>query len=47
MCPYCATSIELSRADLDAALTGEARTISLDEGSIPLAPQTEWRTADL
>jgi hypothetical protein len=29
MCPYCATSIELSRADLDAALTGEARATSL------------------
>lgn len=28
MCPYCATTVELSRADLDAALTGEARTIS-------------------
>ena len=47
MCPYCATPVELTAADLDAALTAEARTISFMGGNIPLVPQPEPRAADL
>jgi hypothetical protein len=47
MCPYCATSIELSRADLDAALTGEAKAISLVESNIPFVPKTVPSASDL
>jgi hypothetical protein len=46
MCPYCASPIEPSRVDLDAALTAEAKTISLVEDTIPLVPQAEARAAD-
>lgn len=46
MCPYCTSPIEPSQVDLDAALTEEARTISLVDGSIPLVPQHERRVAD-
>ena len=45
MRPYCATPVELSLADLDAALTGEARTIALVNDTIPLVPQPEQRAA--
>jgi hypothetical protein len=45
MCPYCATHVELSPADLDAALTGEAQTIAL-VNDIPLVPQPEQRAVD-
>jgi hypothetical protein len=47
MCPYCATQVELSPADLDAALTAEAKTISLVGNNIPVVPQAESRAADL
>jgi hypothetical protein len=47
MCPYCASPVELTAADLDAALTAEAKTISLVGDSIPLVPQAETRAADL
>jgi hypothetical protein len=47
MCPYCATPIELAPSDLDAALTAEAKTISLVGDSVPFVPQPEARTADL
>jgi len=46
MCPYCATPVELSLADLDAALTGEAQTIALVNDTTPLVPQPEQRAAD-
>jgi hypothetical protein len=46
MCPYCATPVELSLADLDAALTGQAKTIALVNDTIPLVPQPEQRAAD-
>ena len=46
MCPYCASRVEPSAVDLDAALTAEAKTIALVDGTIPLVPQTEPRTAD-
>ena len=46
MCPYCTTPIELTRADLDAALTAEAKTITLVDDTIPLVPQTGQRAAD-
>jgi hypothetical protein len=46
MCPYCATPVELSPADLDAALTGEVQTIALVNETIPLVPQPEQRAAD-
>ena len=46
MCPYCASPIDLSPADLDAALTAEAKTIALVDDTIPLVPQAEARAAD-
>ena len=46
MCPYCASPVELSQADLDAALTGEAKKIALVDDTITLVPQTERRVAD-
>jgi hypothetical protein len=46
MCPYCAFPVELSQADLDAALTGEAKKIALVDDTITLVPQTEPRVAD-
>jgi hypothetical protein len=47
MCPYCATpTTEPSSADLDAALTAEAKTIALIDETIPLVPQPEPRVAD-
>ena len=46
MCPYCATPVELSLADLDAALTGEAQTIALVNDTTSLVPQPEQRAAD-
>jgi hypothetical protein len=48
MCPYCATPVvfEPTQADLDAALTGEARTIAVVDDAIPLVPQPEPRVAD-
>jgi Double zinc ribbon len=46
MCPYCATPIGPSPVDLDAALTAEAKTISLVEDMIPLVPPAEPRAAD-
>jgi hypothetical protein len=47
MCPYCATTVELSAADLDAVLTAEAKTISLVGDNIPVVRQAESRAADL
>ena len=47
MCPYCATRVELTVADLDAALTAEAKTVALVGDNIPLVPQPEARAADL
>jgi hypothetical protein len=46
MCPYCATPIESAEVDLDAALTAEAKTITLIDDTIPLVPQAESRAAD-
>jgi hypothetical protein len=47
MCPYCATPVgEPSQVDLDAALTAEAKTITVVDDGIPLVPQTEPRVAD-
>jgi hypothetical protein len=45
LCPYCASAIEPSQADLDAALTAETQTITLVD-DIPLVPQPETRAAD-
>ena len=46
MCPYCAAPIQPSQVDLDAALTAEAKTITLIDDTIPLVPQHEPRAAD-
>jgi len=46
ICPYCASPIEPREADLDTALTAEAKAISLVDESIPLVPQPESRVAD-
>ena len=46
MCPYCATPVELTEADLDAALSAEAKTIALVDDTIALVPQPEPRVAD-
>jgi hypothetical protein len=47
LCPYCATAVvQPPEVDLDAALTAEAKTISLVDDSIPLVPQAEQRAAD-
>ena len=48
MCPYCATPAVAapSQVDLDAALTAEAKTITLVDDTIPLVPQSEQRAAD-
>ena len=47
MCPYCATPVvfEPPQVDLDAALTAEAHTISLVDGTVPLVPRRQ-RAAD-
>jgi hypothetical protein len=47
MCPYCASPIEPSRLDLDAALTAEARTlVAIDDAGADLLSQPEPRVAD-
>lgn len=48
MCPYCATPVVASpsQGDLDAALSAEARMITLVDDTIPLVPRTERRAAD-
>jgi hypothetical protein len=46
MCPYCATPVGPPGADLDEALTAEAKTIALVDDTIPLVPQSEPRVAD-
>jgi Double zinc ribbon len=46
ICPYCTAPIAPSQVDLDAALTAEAKTISLVDAPIPLVPQTDQRAAD-
>jgi hypothetical protein len=46
MCPYCASPIAPTQVDLDAALTAEAKTIALVDGTIPLVPQAEPHVAD-
>lgn len=46
MCPYCASPIEPTQVDLDAALTAEAQTIAVLDGTIPLVPQPEPRVVD-
>jgi hypothetical protein len=46
LCPYCASSIEPSRANLDAALTAEMQKITLVDDTVPLVPQAEPRVAD-
>jgi Double zinc ribbon len=45
ICPYCTSPIGPSAADLDAALTAEAKAIALVD-DIPLVPQTGPRIAD-
>ncbi len=45
MCPFCASQIEPSELDLDAALMAEAKTIALVNDGIPLVPQAEPRAA--
>jgi Double zinc ribbon len=45
VCPYCASAIAPSQVDLDAALTAEAKTITLVD-DIPLVPQPQPRVAD-
>lgn len=45
ICPYCTAPAGPARADLDAALTAEAKTIALVD-DIPLVPQREPRIAD-
>jgi hypothetical protein len=46
MCPYCATPVGPPQADLDAALTAEARTIALVDDGLPLVPHAEPHAAD-
>ena len=47
LCPYCVTPVAPSQVDLDAALTAEAKRISLVDDTIPLVPQTgQQRAAD-
>ena len=46
LCPYCANPIEPAEADLDAALTAEAKTVALVDDTITLVPQHEPRVAD-
>jgi hypothetical protein len=46
LCPYCATPVGMPQVDLDAALTAEAKTITLVDDTMPLVPQTEQRAAD-
>jgi RNA polymerase subunit RPABC4/transcription elongation factor Spt4 len=45
VCPYCASAIAPSAVDLDAALTAEAKMITLVD-DIPLVPQPPTRAAD-
>ena len=45
LCPYCASPIAPSQGDLDAALSAEAKMITLVD-DIPLVPQPESRAAD-
>jgi hypothetical protein len=47
MWPLLHAQIELTAADLDAALTAEAKTVSLVGENMPLVPQPESRAADL
>ncbi len=48
ICPYCTSPVEpaASQADLDEALTAEARTITLVDDPVPLVAQPERRAAD-
>jgi Double zinc ribbon len=46
LCPYCATPVGPSEVDLDAALTAEAKTITLVDDTIPLVARSESRAAD-
>ena len=46
ICPYCVAPVGPPQVDLDAALTAEARSLSVDEG-VPLIPQPEPRIADV
>jgi hypothetical protein len=46
LCPYCATFVEPTQVDLDAALTAEAKTITVVDDGITLMPQPERRVAD-
>jgi hypothetical protein len=46
LCPYCASPVGPSQADLDAALTAEAKTIALVDDTIALVPQPEPRVVD-
>ena len=45
LCPYCASAIEPSQVDLEAALRAETQTITLVD-DIPLVPRPETRAAD-
>jgi Double zinc ribbon len=45
ICPYCTSPVGPAAADLDAALTSEAKTIALVD-DIPFVPQPEPRAAD-
>jgi len=44
--PYCMPPAGRVEVDLDAALTAEAKTITLVDDNIPLVPQPERRVAD-
>ena len=46
LCPYCMTPVGPVEVDLDAALTAEAKKITLVEDNIPVVPQPERRVAD-
>ena len=46
LCPYCATPVGPSQVDLDAALTAEARTVTLVDDTIPLVAPSGPRAAD-
>lgn len=46
MCPYCASPIQPSQVDLDAALTAEAKKISLVDDTLTFVPQSDPRVAD-
>jgi Arc/MetJ family transcription regulator len=46
MCPYCATPVQPTQTDLDAALTAEALTLVELDDATTLVPRPEPRVAD-